>query len=110
MTMQRMEPQCKGVIRLKTSEGAAYEQQCLGGLRPPRHCCSYAAPSSVLSRISPCFSAPFAHCSNKGAERFVGRALCVMVESEIFAHCTAKGGKKEEEEGGKVSADSFRVL
>ena len=40
----------------------------------------------------------------------MGRALCVMVESEIFAHCTAKGGKKEEEEGGKVSADSFRVL
>ena len=64
MTMQRMEPQSKGDIRLKTSEGAAYEQQCLGGLRPPRHCCSYAAPSSVLSRISPCFLAPFAHCSN----------------------------------------------
>ena len=31
----------------KTSEGAAYGQQCLGGLRPPRHCCPYAAPSSV---------------------------------------------------------------
>ena len=33
--------------------------------------------------------------TNKGAERFVGRALCVMVKSEIFAHCTAKEGRKE---------------
>ena len=43
--------------------------------------------------------------SNKGAERFVGRALCVMVKSEIFAHCTTKGGRKEE--GRECSSRQF---
>ena len=47
----------------KTEEGAAYEQQCRGGRSPPRHCCSYAAPSEVLSRIIPSFEAPFAALS-----------------------------------------------
>ena len=47
----------------KTEEGAVYEQQCRGGRSPPRHCCSYAAPSEVLSRIIPSFEAPFAALS-----------------------------------------------
>ena len=45
--------------------------------------------------------------TNKGAERFVGRALCVMVKSEIFAHCTAKGERKEEEEGRECFSRQF---